>query len=157
MRCINILMLLSFKSITTRQRPSGDEPGAAFFMSVFFIKAGLVTISTEQDVRHPVRRFAHLLTDHIQVNIRTAFDDQLIMNVTNNEAMPECLHGIAEDVTADSLYDVLHELRTVARLRKALPIFCRSLSVVLSSHFWLCSEWLLLIGVWHWLCLPDFL
>ena len=106
-------MLLSFKSITTRQRPSGDEPGAAFFMSVFFIKAGLVTISTEQDVRHPVRRFAHLLTDHIQVNIRTAFDDQLIMNVTNNEAMPECLHGIAEDVTADSLYDVLHELRTV--------------------------------------------
>ena len=48
---------------------SGDEPGAAFFMSVFFIKAGLVTISTEQDVRHPVRRFAHLLTDHIQVNI----------------------------------------------------------------------------------------
>lgn len=80
MRCINILMLLSFKSITTRQRPSGDEPGAAFFMSVFFIKAGLVTISTEQDVRHPVRRFAHLLTDHIQVNIRTAFDDQLIVH-----------------------------------------------------------------------------
>ena len=49
---------------------SGDEPGAAIFMSVFFIKIGLVPIGAEQDVRHPVRRSAHLFTDHIQVNIR---------------------------------------------------------------------------------------
>ena len=82
-------------------------------MSVFFIKTCLVAVGTEQDVRHPVRRSAHLLTDHIQVNIGTAFDDQLIMNVTDNEAVPECLHGIAEDVAADSLDDVLHELWTV--------------------------------------------
>lgn len=128
MRCINILMLLSFKSITTRQRPSGDEPGAAFFMSVFFIKAGLVTISTEQDVRHPVRRFAHLLTDHIQVNIRAAFDDQLIVDVTDDEAVPKSLHGVAEDVAADSLDDVLHELRTVGF--DAFPFLCGSDSFV---------------------------
>ena len=68
-------MLLSFKSITTRQRPSGDEPGAAFFMSVFFIKICLVAVGAEQDVRHPVRRSAHLLTDHIQVNVGAAFYD----------------------------------------------------------------------------------
>ena len=67
---------------------SGDEPGAAIFMSVFFIKIGFVPIGAEQDVRHPVRRSAHLLTDHIQVNIRAAFDDQLIMNMTDNEAVP---------------------------------------------------------------------
>lgn len=73
---------------------SGDEPGAAIFMSVFFIKIGFVPIGAEQDVRHPVRRSAHLLTDHIQVNIRAAFDDQLIMNVTDDEAVPECFHGV---------------------------------------------------------------
>lgn len=122
MRCINILMLLSFKSITTRQRPSGDEPGAAFFMSVFFIKAGLITISTEQDVRHPVRRSAHLLTDHIQVNIWAAFDNQLIMNVTDDEAVPESFHGVAKDVAADGLDDILHELRTVGF--DAFPFLC---------------------------------
>ena len=61
---------------------SGDEPGAAIFMSVFFIKIGLVAVGTEQNVRHPVRRSAHLLTDHIQVNIRAAFGDQLIVNVS---------------------------------------------------------------------------
>ena len=72
-----------------------------------------VPIGAEQDVRHPVRRSAHLLTDHIQVNIRAAFDDQLIMNVTDDEAVPESFHGVAEDVAADSLDDVLHELRTV--------------------------------------------
>ena len=35
---------------------SGAEPGAAIFVSVFFIKIGFVAVGTEQDVRHPVRR-----------------------------------------------------------------------------------------------------
>lgn len=51
---------------------SGDEPGAAIFMSVFFIKIGFVPIGAEQDVRHPVRRSAHLLANHTQVNVRAA-------------------------------------------------------------------------------------
>ena len=104
---------------------SGDEPGAAIFMSVFFIKIGFVPIGAEQDVRHPVRRSAHLLTDHIQVNIRAAFDDdQLIMNVTDDEAVPECFHGVAEDIAADGLDDVFHELRTVGF--DTFPFLCRS-------------------------------
>ena len=53
-----------------KKRPAGVEPEAAIFMSVFFIEISLITIGTEQDVRHPVRRSAHLFTDHIQVNIR---------------------------------------------------------------------------------------
>ncbi len=39
---------------------SGDEPGAAIFVLVFFIKTGLIAVGAEQDVRHPVRRSAHL-------------------------------------------------------------------------------------------------
>lgn len=53
-------------------RPSGIEPGAAIFMSVFFIKAGFVAVGAEKDVRHPVRRSAHLLANHTQVNVRAA-------------------------------------------------------------------------------------
>lgn len=82
-------------------------------MSVFFIKIGFVAVGTKQDVRHPVRRSAHLLTDHIQVNIGPAFDNKFIVHMSDYEAMPECLHGVAEDVAADSLDDVLHELRTI--------------------------------------------
>ena len=82
-------------------------------MSVFFIKIGLVAVGAKQDVRHPVRRSAHLLTDHIQVNIKAAFDDQLIMNVTDDEAVSESFHGVTEDVAADGLDDVLHELRAI--------------------------------------------
>ena len=93
-------------------------------MSVFFVKKGLISISTEQDVRHPVRRFAHLLTDHIQVDIRAAPDDQFIMNMTDDKAVPECFHGIAEDVAADGLNDVLHKLRTVGF--DAFPFLCGS-------------------------------
>ena len=97
-------------------------------MSVFFIKIGLVAVGTEQDVRHPVRRSAHLLANRIQVNVRTAFDDQLIMNMTDDEAVPECFHGVTEDVAADGLDDILHELRTVGF--DAFPFLCGSDSFV---------------------------
>ena len=93
-------------------------------MSVFFVIKGFISISTEQDVRHPVRRSAHLLTDDIQVNFGTAFDDQFIVNVSYYEAVPESFHGVAEDVTTDSLDDVLHELRTVGF--DAFPFLCGS-------------------------------
>ena len=93
-------------------------------MSVFFVKIGLVAIGTEQDVRHPVQRSAHLFTDHIQVNIRAAFDDQLIMNVTDDEAVPESFHCIAKDVSADRLHDVLNEFRSVGF--DAFPFLCGS-------------------------------
>lgn len=83
-------------------------------MSVFFVKIGLVAVGAEKDVRHPVRRSAHLLANHIQVNIRVAFDDQLIMNVTDDEAVPESLHGVTEDVAADGLNDVLHKLLLIS-------------------------------------------
>ena len=103
---------------------SGDEPGAAIFMSVFFIKIGFVPIGAEQDVRHPVRRSSHLFADDIQINSRAAFDDKLIMNVTDDEAVPECFHGVAEDIAADGLDDVFHELRTVGF--DTFPFLCRS-------------------------------
>lgn len=94
------------------------------FMSVFFIKLCFIAVGPEQDVRHPVRRSAHLLTDDIQVNFGTAFDDQFIVNVSYYEAVPESFHGVAEDVTTDSLDDVLHELRTVGF--DAFPFLCGS-------------------------------
>ena len=80
---------------------------------VNIVKHGFIPVSAEQDVRHPIRRSAHLLTDHIQVNIRAAFDDQLIVNVTDDKTVPESLHGIAEDIATHGLDDVLHELRSV--------------------------------------------
>ena len=97
-------------------------------MSVFFVKIGLVAIGAEQDVRQPFRRSAHLLTDHIQVNIRAAFDDQFVMNVTDDEAVPERFHGVTEDVPADGLDDVLHKFRSVGF--DAFPLLCRSNTVV---------------------------
>lgn len=75
-------------------------------MSVFFVKHGLVAVCSEQDVRHPFRGSSHLLTDDFQVNVWAAFDDQLIMDVPDDEAVPEGFHGITEDVSTDSLYDM---------------------------------------------------
>lgn len=82
-------------------------------MLIFFIKICLITVGTEQDVRHPVWGSAHLLIDSFQVNIGAAFDNKFIMYVTDDEAVPESLHGVAENVATYSLDDVLHELRIV--------------------------------------------
>ena len=82
-------------------------------MSVFFIKLCFIPVGAEQDVRHPVRGSVHLLTDSFQINFGTAFDDQFIMNVSDDEAVPECFHSIAEDISADGLDNVLYEFRTV--------------------------------------------
>lgn len=43
------------------------------------------------------------------------------MNVTDNHAVRECAHGITQDVTADSLYDILYEFWTIAF--DTLPFF----------------------------------
>lgn len=93
-------------------------------MSVFFIKIGLITVGAEQDVRHPVRRLTHLFTDDLQVNHWITFNDQFIMDVSDDKAVPECLHSKAEDVTADGLNDVFYELRTVGF--DTFPFFCRA-------------------------------
>ena len=116
---------------------------AAIFMSVFFIKTCLVAVGAEQDVRHPVRRSSHLFADDIQINSRAAFDDKLIMNVTDDEAVPESLHGVAEDVAADGLDDILHELWTVGF--DTFPLFCgtdsfigyRFAAILVFSDAWL--------------------
>lgn len=57
-------------------------------MSVFFVKLCLVAISAKQYVRHPFRGSAHLLTDCFEIDAGIAFDDQFIMNMTDDKAVP---------------------------------------------------------------------
>lgn len=101
---------------------SGDELGAAIFMSVFFIKIGLVSVSPEQNVRHPVRGSAHLFTDSFEISSGITFDDQFIMNMTDDEAVPKSLHSIAEDIATYGLNDIFYEFRSVGF--NAFPLLC---------------------------------
>lgn len=82
-------------------------------MSVFFIKHGIIPVGAEQDARHPFRRSAHLLTNGFQINVGAAFDNQFIMDMSDDKAVPEGLHSVTEDIAADCLDDILHELRAV--------------------------------------------
>ena len=62
---------------------------------IFFIKFGLITISSDQDVRHPVRRLAHDRSDATDFRIFRTFDDKLIMDVSAYLLVWEIAHGIA--------------------------------------------------------------
>lgn len=97
---------------------------AANFMSVLLVKRCLISVASDQDIRHPVRCTAHDGGYGFYGYILAAFDDQLIMDVTADEAVGQILHSKAEKIPADSLYDVLHELRTVGF--DAFPLLCRS-------------------------------
>ena len=73
-----------------------------------------IPISPQDQARDPVRRPAHLLTDCFRGYPLIAFDDQLIMYMTADEAMPQCFHGPGKDIPAYGLDDVLDEFGTVA-------------------------------------------
>ena len=90
--------------------------------SVFLVEHCLISVCSEQDVQHPVGRPSHLFTDGFQISTWIAFYDQFIMNVSDDEAVAEGLHGIAEYVAADVLDNILHEFRTVGF--DAFPFLC---------------------------------
>lgn len=46
------------------------------------------------------------------------------MNVPDDKAVPEGLHGIAEDIMDDGLTDILHEFQSVGF--NAFSLFCRA-------------------------------
>ena len=65
-------------------------------MSVFLVKLCLISICPEQDARHLVRRSFHLFADSIQIYAGATFNDQLIVDMTNDETVSEGLqenHG----------------------------------------------------------------
>lgn len=97
---------------------------AAVLLSVFLVKRCLIPISSDQDVRHPVRCTAHDGCDGFYRYILAAFYDQLIMDVAADEAVGEVLHCEAEKIPADRLYDILYEFRTVGF--NAFPFLCGS-------------------------------
>ena len=91
-------------------------------LSIFFIIIGFISISLEQYIRHPVRRVAHLIADSFQVNAGAAFNDKFIVNMSDDETVPESFHGVAEDIPADGLDDIFHKFRPVGF--DELPFLC---------------------------------
>lgn len=85
-------------------------------MSVFFIKLCFISIRSQQDIRHSFRESAHLFADSFQINAGAAFNDQFIMDMSDDKAVPEGFHGVAEDVPADGLNDIFHKFRPVFKL-----------------------------------------
>lgn len=104
------------------ERPSDHSGG--LLLSVLTVPGSFISIRPEQNIRHPVRGSSHLLTDHFLVNSGVTFDDQFIVDVTNDKAMAKSFHSVAEDVAADSLDDILHELRSIGF--NAFPLLCRA-------------------------------
>ena len=56
-----------------------------------------------------------MLTNCVKRDIWAALDDQLVVDVTADKAVRERPHGVGEDVSGDSLHDVLDELGTDRR------------------------------------------
>ena len=80
---------------------------------LFLIKITFVSVSPELKTGDPRRRPPHLLADCIQRYFRAAFDDQLVVDVTADEAVRQRPHGVGQDIAADRLDDVFHEFRAV--------------------------------------------
>ena len=62
------------------------------------------------------------IQEHLKLSTPQAIYDQFIMHMSYDEAVAECLHGVAEDVAGYYLDDVLHELGAIGF--DAFPFFC---------------------------------
>lgn len=101
-------------------------------ISVLFIKVTFVPIGTERKPLCPRWSSTHHLADFRYICIYRAFDDKFIVHVTANPIIPQCPHSRAENIPADRLNDVLHELRSVAF--NALPLL-RCTNALVSDGF----------------------
>lgn len=91
---------------------SGDEPEAANFL-IFFIKFGLITVASDQDVRHPGGRLPHDGSDAADIDFFQAFDDKLVMDMATDLLIGKILHSVAQQISGYSLYNIFYEFRTV--------------------------------------------
>ena len=94
-----------------RQISDGNANGY-FFLLVFFIKCCFIPIGTKKQSINPLWSSAHLLTDSSKVSIHRCFNDQFIVYMTYDKAVGESTHGMAEDITADSLYDIFVSVKS---------------------------------------------
>ena len=56
---------------------------------------------------------SHDVADALHIGIFRNFDDQFIVDMSADETVFQVLHGIAENVAADSLGDILDVFRAV--------------------------------------------
>ena len=68
--------------------------GREALFSILFIKLCFVSVGAEQDIRHPVRGSAHLFADGFQIYTRITFDDQFIVDVSDDKAVPKGFHNV---------------------------------------------------------------
>ena len=73
---------------------------------IFLIKITFIPVCSKKQSLDPGRGSPHLFADSIQGYIGAAFDDQFIMDVPDDEAMPEGFHE-AEVVQDDGTQDAL--------------------------------------------------
>ena len=92
------------------------------FCSVLFIEFAFITIGPQQEAGDPRRRPAHELADMVQGYLRAGFDDHFIMDVPDDPAVLQRIHGICQDVPADGLHYVLREFWPVALDPAPLPL-----------------------------------
>ena len=91
-------------------------------MSVFFVNIGLVAVGAEQDVRHPVWKSAHLLTDELQIDDLEIFENvAYIMAYHADPSIPKTIEEWLDQFEMLYIYQVLPqilELRAFEKGRK---------------------------------------
>ena len=55
-----------------------------------------------------------MFADSLKRYLLGVFYDEFVMNVADNKAVFQCLHGIGKNIPTNSLNDIFYKLRTVA-------------------------------------------
>ena len=87
------------RTLTNADINPGKHYQLTGIFSVLLIKFCDVSIGPELDAGKPLRHSCHLLTEHFKRYIFGAFDNELIVDVSADEAVKKSFHGIHQEVS----------------------------------------------------------
>ena len=84
-----------------------------YWVLVLSVIITFVSVGPQHEPGNPRRCPAHLFADVLDAGVFFCLQNDFVVDMPDDSLLPKRLHGMCQNVAADSLCDVFHQLRAV--------------------------------------------